>query len=121
MGKSNKNIHRGELVKQRVEASNEKKSKVAGALGVTTQTLRNYYAKDDLAWDIIRTIGRTIGYDFTNDFPAMPIEVNADEVKRDGFCPKTTNYDAKIYLLFSLIKRVNQLPFLRCSMLNRTC
>ena len=65
--------HRGEIVKSIIDSKGIAKSHVAQAIGYTREHMYNLFSDPDLDYDIIRKIGRFIGYDFTLDFTDMPI------------------------------------------------
>lgn len=63
--------HRGEIVAKKFRNSGLTLNKLKGFLKVSTQTLYNYFAKEDLDYSTIYDIGKVIKYDFSKDFPEM--------------------------------------------------
>lgn len=64
-------LHRGEILKKRVEESAVKLSKIASALKVSRQTIYRMFDDKDLSLDYIIKVGKVINFDFSKDIPEI--------------------------------------------------
>lgn len=64
-------LHRGQIVKQRVKLNGVSITHIAEELGTTRVTLNNWFATEDLDYKKILQIGRVIKHDFSEQFPEI--------------------------------------------------
>lgn len=70
------NLHRGEIVRKKIDESGVPKDTVAKRINYSRAQLYNFFMDPLLRFDIIEQIGKIIKYDFTQDFTDMPIVVS---------------------------------------------
>lgn len=64
--------HRGEILQKRFEQSELKFITVRQKLGVSHNTIKNWFLMPNLEWEKVIAFGKAIGHDFRVDFPEMP-------------------------------------------------
>jgi AcrR family transcriptional regulator len=70
--------HHGEIVETAVRASGVSISRLAKKLGVTRQTVYNYFHSQTIPWDTIRQIGDYINHDFSQEVKENGKKYNID-------------------------------------------
>lgn len=70
----NMSIHRGQFVKNKLDEIGVKISKLAPKLDYSRGHLYKFFDMHDLPYKVIYKIGEAINYDFSFDFPDMPVK-----------------------------------------------
>lgn len=78
-------IHRGQIVKKRIEESNIHVTTIARTIGYNRTRFYAWYDNESLPYDIILKIGKVIHWDFRKDFPELFIDASA--VVEEPFVP----------------------------------
>ena len=76
-------VHKGEIIKEAIEESGVKKSRIAHEMGISRGTLYNIFERMDVDNDTILKIGAIIHYDFTEKFPKL--KNNKTEEPHEGY------------------------------------
>ncbi len=64
-------VHKGEIIKEAIEKSGTKKTRIADEMGISRGTLYNIFNQMEVDDDIILKIGAIIHHDFSENFPKM--------------------------------------------------
>jgi hypothetical protein len=64
-------VHRGELVRMRVDKWRGKITELADKTGMARTSLYRHFQNPQMDWDYILDIGDVINYDFSQDFPEI--------------------------------------------------
>jgi len=78
-------LHKGQIVKNRVDKSKYSLTKLAKNLGISRNTLYNRFNSPDLSHRFILEVGNVIHYDFTIDFPEIQQNADRDSEKENVF------------------------------------
>lgn len=78
-------IHRGQLLREKIEQSGIKYSDVAKRIGISRQHLYNLFNKINVSLEVIIEVGKIIHHDFSNEIPELRrmkrIDILEPEVK----------------------------------------
>ena len=106
-------IHRGQVLKQAVEATGLNKEVVAEKANYTRASYYKHIQEPDLPYHILIAYGRAINYDFTEELPEMPKYLleeppaNYDKLVPAAEVAKQVNYWKDKYL--DLMEKYNRL------------
>lgn len=97
-------VHRGQVVRAKLDEIGVKVSKLAQRLDYSRGHMYKLFESENLGYPIIYKIGEVINYDFSHDFPEMPvkrIEQNIVSEPEEVYGINTTNvYELKKAVVF---------------------
>lgn len=112
-------MNRGEHVKKIIDDLGIRKDQLANRLGISRSVLYTWFKEADLSHAKIRQIGDIVHYDFSQDFPDWPYEVDTDPNILMEPGAEYRNLDACILAFRTLQKKYTQLMERHIELLHR--